>query len=79
MLTKYIWQGKRDRCSYKYLIKHPRAGGMGLVNFKDYYYAVILEQLQVRKIDPLCPRWKQLEEVQVESHDLKIFMLAALW
>ena len=46
MLAKYVWKGKKSRCSHAKLIKHRLFGGVGYVDFRDYFSASVLTQMR---------------------------------
>lgn len=46
LLSRYVWQGKKSRCSHSRLIKNRLRGGVGYIDFHDYFSASILTQLK---------------------------------
>lgn len=78
-LKCFIWQGKRAICSHSLLLKHRLAGGMELVDVKDYYLATRLDQIQhwFKLIDPLP--LVEIEKTLARDPDLHALLMADLW
>lgn len=37
LLSRFIWQGTKSRCTHSQLIKHRMQGGLGYIDFQDYF------------------------------------------
>lgn len=61
MICKYVWNRKRPRLVYKYLIKPKREGGLAIPDFKRYYLAIILNWISDWKYHKNSKLWVQLE------------------
>lgn len=70
ILSKYIWQSKQARCSHDKLIKHRLAGGIGYVDFQDYYMASILTQAKEWFRPSSMTEWGQIEATSSLENNL---------
>lgn len=46
ILRTFVWQNMKPRSSHAQLLKHKYAGGMGMVDLRDYCVATHLSQLK---------------------------------
>lgn len=60
-MTQFILAGGRARCSLLIQQKHKSVGGMGLPILKDYYTALVLDQLKDWFTNTGTKPWCQLE------------------
>lgn len=75
-LSTLTWQGKRPRGPYHILIRHKRVGGMGLLDLKDYYVAVVLDQLRHWFAPSDTKQWKAIKQYFKPFGQLSSLILA---
>lgn len=61
MLSRYVWNGKKSRCSHAKLIKQRMYGGVGYIGFQDYFSASILIQLKEWFLPSPTTIWGSIE------------------
>lgn len=76
LLNKCIWQGSKPRCAHSTLIKHKSAGGSGTIDFRDYYTALLLDQL-TEWFQP-CPTklWCIIENLSLIHPNVKWWVMS---
>lgn len=79
LLNEFVWQGKRARCPHALLVKHRRAGEMGLKDIRDYYLAVCLDQLKLWFSPLNLIPWTANKHTLSHSLDLRTLLIADLW
>lgn len=70
VLSQFVWQGKKSRCSHTKLIKHRSTGGMGYIDIKDYYYATILSQIKEWMNTSPTTLWSDIENHMMPGTNL---------
>lgn len=79
LLSKFIWKNRSPKCSRLLLIRHRLAGGMGLVDIRNYFRASILTQLK-SWLDPKSnPVWKGIKQNLCPTGNLSTFLLLDVW
>lgn len=76
MLRSYIWSHKKPRCPHSVTIRLKKAGGMGLPDVKDYYVAVLLDQIRHWFTPTLGKQWRHIEQSFITKGDLRTLLLA---
>lgn len=62
LISKFIWNGKRPRLKFKTLQRDKLQGGLGLPNFKMYFWSFVLRPLYVWLNSSVSVSWKSIEE-----------------
>lgn len=62
LISKFIWNGKRPRLRIKTLQRDKTQGGLGLPNFKMYFWAFVLRPISTWFNPVSSVSWKLIEE-----------------
>lgn len=76
---RYIWNGKKARCSRNNLMSHKKIGGAGLADLYDYYWAVRLDQTKLWLKTEDTPLWVDIETSLAPTKDLTLILLSDGW
>lgn len=60
-ICRYVWNRKRPRIAYKWLIKPKNRGGLAIPDFKLYFLAIALNRISDWKYHKNSKLWVQLE------------------
>lgn len=77
ILSKFIWKGKKSRCAHHKLIRHRMWGGVGYIDFQDYFYSSVLTQLKEWFQSSPTTTWGLIESSYCVHTPTKLWLFGA--
>lgn len=75
LFEAYVWQKKQPICSYTQLVKRRKAGGIAMVDIKDYNIAIHLDQLKHWFTTPCNNKHKNWWLFPLIPHDNRQYLI----
>lgn len=70
---------KKARCSQNNLTSHRKAGGAGLVDIYDYFWAIRLNQTKHWFKPTDTPLWVDIQKALAPTKDLTLLLISDRW
>lgn len=77
VLSKHVWKGKKSRCSHSKLFKHGLSGGVGYIDFHNYFSASILTQLKEWFLPSPTTIWGSIESSYRPQYPVTSWLFSA--
>lgn len=78
LISKFIWNGKRPRLKLKTLQRDRLQGGLGVPNFRMYFWSFVLRPLSVWFNSDASVSWKVIEENLSQPYRLQDLVYSSI-